>query len=142
MAKSSKEVLQPAEQYARDVINGKIVACKWVRLACERHVHDLTHAHERGLYFDPEAAQYVIDFIQMLRHSKGKWGRGKGEFIRLEPWQQFTVWVAFGWMRADGMRRFRTSYEEVARKNGKSTKAAGEGLYLAFADGEPGAEVY
>jgi len=142
MAKATKEVLHPAEQYAQDVINGKIVACKWVRLACERHVHDLEYAHERGFYFDPEAAQYVIDFIQMLRHSKGKWGRGKGEFIRLEPWQQFTIWVAFGWMRADGMRRFRTSWEEVARKNGKSTKAAGEGLYLAFADGEPGAEVY
>jgi phage terminase large subunit-like protein len=142
MAKSTKEVLHPAEQYARDVINGKIVACKWVRLACERHVHDLAHAHERGFYFDPAAAQYVIDFIQMLRHSKGKWGRGKGEFIRLEPWQQFTIWVPFGWMRADGMRRFRVIYEEVARKNGKSTKAAGEGLELAFADGEPGAEVY
>ncbi len=141
MAKK-KEVLHPAEQYARDVINGKIIACKWVRLACERHVHDLAHAHERGFFFDPEAGQYVIDFISMLRHSKGKWGRGVGEFIVLEPWQQFIVWVGFGWKRADGMRRFRTIYDEVARKNGKSTKAAGLGLYLGFADGEPGAEVY
>lgn len=142
MAKVTKEVLHPAEQYAQDVISGKIVACKWVRLACERHVHDLKHAHERGLYFDREAAEYVLQFIGMLRHSKGKWGRGKGEFIRLEPWQQFIIWVAFGWKRADGMRRFRVLYEEVARKNGKSTKAAGLGLLLAFADGEPGAEVY
>jgi len=142
MAKPTKEVLHPAEQYARDVINGKIVACKWVRLACERHVHDLKHAHKRGLYFDVEAAEYVLHFISMLRHSKGKWGRGKGEFIKLEPWQQFIIWVAFGWKRADGMRRFRMLYEEVARKNGKSTVAAGLGLLLAFADGEPGAEVY
>lgn len=141
MAKK-KEVLHPAEQYAQDVINGKITACKWVRLACERHVHDLQHAHERGFYFDKEAAEYVIRFIGMLRHSKGKWGRGIGELIVLEPWQQFIVWVGFGWKRADGMRRFRTIYDEVARKNGKSTKAAGLGLYLAFADGEPGAEVY
>ena len=141
MAKK-KEVLHPAEQYARDVINGEIVASKWVRLACERHVHDLEHAHERGFFFDPEAGQYVIDFISMLRHSKGKWGRGVGELIILEPWQQFIIWVGFGWKRADGMRRFRTIYEEVARKNGKSTKAAGLGLYLGFADGEPGSEVY
>lgn len=141
MAKK-KEVLHPAEQYARDVINGKIVASKWVRLACERHLHDLEHAHERGFFFDPEAGQYVIDFISMLRHSKGKWGRGGGEFIILEPWQQFIIWVGFGWKRADGMRRFRTIYLEVARKNGKSTVAAGLGLYLGFADGEPGAEVY
>lgn len=142
MAKRTKEALHPAEQYAQDVINGKIVACKWVRLACERHVHDLEHGHERGLYFDVDAAEYVLHFIGMLRHSKGKWGRGRGEFIRLEPWQQFIIWVAFGWMRADGMRRFRVLYEEVARKNGKSTKGAGLGLFLAFADNEPGAEVY
>lgn len=159
MEKPRKEALHPAEQYARDVIDGKIVACKWVRLACERHVHDLKHAQERGFVFDAEAAEYVLHFIGLLRHSKGKWGRGKGELIRLEPWQQFIIWVAFGWRRDNsarwiettaegqvqdthGMRRFRIIYEEVARKNGKSTKAAGLGLYLAFADGEPGAEVY
>lgn len=143
MARSSKQTLHPAEQYAQDVISGKIVACKWVRLACERHLHDLKHGHKRGLYFDVEAAEYVIRFISMLRHSKGKWGRGKGELIVLEPWQQFIIWVAFGWKRTvDGMRRFRTLYLEVARKNGKSTMSAGLGLLLAFADGEPGAEVY
>ena len=159
MAKLRKEVLHPAEQYAQDVIDGKIIACKWVRLACERHVHDLAHAQERGFIFDVESAEYVLRFIGMLRHSKGKWGRGQGEFIRLEPWQQFIIWVAFGWKRDDserwiqksadghvqdtrGMRRFRVLYEEVARKNGKSTKAAGLGLFLAFADREPGAEVY
>lgn len=141
MAKK-KEVLHPAEQYARDVIDGRVVACKWVRLACERHVHDLAHGHERGLYFDTVAAERVLHFIGLLRHSKGKWGRGKGEYIILEPWQQFIVWNVFGWKRADGLRRFRTLYEEVARKNGKSTIGAGLGLYLAFADGEPGAEVY
>ncbi len=159
MAKPRKEVLHPAEQYARDVISGKIIACKWVRLACERHVHDLAHAHERGFIFDIDSAEYALRFIGMLRHSKGKWGKGKGEFLILQPWQQFIVWVAFGWLRDNskrwiqksddgqvqdtrGMRRFRMLYEEVARKNGKSTKAAGLGLLLAFADNEPGAEVY
>lgn len=42
----------------------------------------------------------------------------------------------------DWLRRFRTAYEEIARKNGKSTIAAGVGLLLAFFDGEAGAEVY
>lgn len=142
MAKSSKEILHPAEQYARDVISGKIVACKWVRLACERHIHDLKHAHKRGLYFDVDDAERVLRFIGVLRHSKGKWGRAGGEPIILEAWQQFILWCVFGWKGADGFRRFRTFYEEVARKNGKSTIGAAIGLYLAFADGEPGAEVY
>lgn len=140
--KKAVQALHPAEQYARDVISGQIVACKWVRLACERHVHDLETAESRGLYFDADAAGRVLQFIGLLRHSKGKWGRGQGEYITLEPWQQFIIWCVFGWMRADGLRRFRTLYEEVARKNGKSTIGAGLGLYLAFADGEPGAEVY
>lgn len=48
----------------------------------------------------------------------------------------------FGWKRTDGTRRFRTSYLEVGRKNGKSTTIAGAGNYLVVADGEPGAEVY
>ena len=152
-------VAHPAEQYARNVISGKIIACKWVILACERHLYDLAHAHERGFVFDVGAAEYVIRFVELQRHSKGKWGRGRGELIKLEPWQQFIIWVGFGWKRdnssrwiqktADGvaqdtrgMRRFRVIYEEVARKNGKSTGSAPLGLYLAFADGEPGAEVY
>jgi phage terminase large subunit-like protein len=48
----------------------------------------------------------------------------------------------FGWRRSGGARRFRSAYVEIARKNGKSTLCAGIGLYLFFADGEPGAEVY
>jgi phage terminase large subunit-like protein len=138
-----KEVLHPAEQYARDVIDGRISACRWVVLACQRHVHDLEHGHERGLYFDPDDANRALTFIGLLKHSKGKWGRGGGEPIILEPWQQFIIWCVFGWKRTvDHMRRFRTLYKEVARKNGKSTIGAAIGLYLAFADGEPGAEVY
>lgn len=129
-----------AEQYIDDVMNGRAVVCKWVRLAVERHLHDLAHGHERGLYFDREAAQHAIDFFQFLRHSKGEWA---GQVVVLEPCQQFIIWVVFGWMReADHTRRFRTAYNEEARKNGKTTMAAGIGLYLFVGDGEPGAEVY
>ena len=134
-----KAVFHPAEQYAHDVVAGKITACRWVRLACERHLHDLEHGHERGLFFDRDAAERVLRFKGMLKHSKGKWA---GQNLVLEPWQQFKTWTMFGWMNADGTRRFRSAYIEVARKNGKSTDSAGDGLYLAFADGEAGAEVY
>jgi phage terminase large subunit-like protein len=48
----------------------------------------------------------------------------------------------FGWKRRDGSRKYRRVYVEVPRKNGKSTLAAGLGLYLTFADGENGSEVY
>ncbi len=39
------------------------------------------------------------------------------------------------------VRRFRTAYNEVARKMQKSTLSSGIGLYMTGADGEGGAEV-
>lgn len=128
-----------ATQYIDDVLSGRQTVCKWVRLAVERHVRDLETGHRRGLHFDETAAKKAIAFFSLLKHSKGEWAR---QTIILEPWQQFHLWCLFGWRRADGTRRFRTSYLEVARKNGKSTMAAGVGLYLLVADDEPGAEIY
>lgn len=129
----------PAEEYIDNVIAGRVVACRWVRLACQRHVDDLATGAERGLVFDREAAQHVIDFFGFLRHSKGEWA---GQVVELETWQQAILWILFGWYKDDGTRRFRTAYLECARKQGKSTLAAGVGLYLLIGDREPGAEVY
>lgn len=129
-----------ANQYVEDVISGKQVACDWVRKACERHVHDLEHGLERGIWFDVSAAERVLQFFEgFLKHSKGEWA---GKPLKLEPWQQFILGVLFGWKRSDGTRRFRTAYIEIARKNGKSLIGSGVGLYLLMADGEPGAEIY
>ncbi len=127
------------ERYVRDVLSGEQVACRWVRLACERHVRDLEEGEERGLWFDEQKAREAIAFFKLLKHSKGEWA---GRPLTLEPWQQFVVASLLGWRRTDGTRRYRTAYLEVARKNGKTTLAAGLGLYLMLADGEPGAEVY
>lgn len=137
--KSRTDESHPAEQYARDVVDGRIVSGRLLRLACERHLRDLDSGHHRGLWFDRAAAQRAIDFYGFLRHSKGEWA---GRPFALEPWQQFAIWCLFGWKRGDGFRRFRTAYAEICRKNGKSTISAGTALYLFFADNEPGAEVY
>jgi len=128
-----------AQTYIDDVLANRQVACKWVRLAVERHVKDMDTGAERGLSFDQTEAKKAIAFFSLLKHSKGEWA---GQTIILEPWQQFILWVLFGWKREDGTRRFRTAYQEIARKNGKSTIAAGVGLYLMIADNEPGAEIY
>ncbi|HKO87892.1 MAG TPA: terminase TerL endonuclease subunit [Burkholderiales bacterium] len=88
----------------------------------------------------PEKAARICSYIERLRHVKGKWG---GEPIKLEPAQKFGLACVFGWVRkSDGMRRFRTVYEEVPRKNAKTTKLAGVGAYMLTADNEWGAEVY
>lgn len=129
----------PVTAYTRRVVGGEIVTGKLVRLACERHLRDLETGRARGLHFDTAAADRAIGFFAFIRHSKGEWA---GQPVVLEPWQQFIVGSIFGWKRADGTRRFRTAYNEVARKQGKSTMTAGVGLYGLVADGEPGAEIY
>ena len=50
-------------RYATDVVEGRIVAGRLVRLACQRHLNDLAHAAEKGLVWKPEEAQRVIDFF-------------------------------------------------------------------------------
>lgn len=128
-----------AKKYIADVLSGKILACKWVKLFCKRHVNDLQHGAKRGLYFDENAGARILRFFDFLRHSKGEFA---GQHFILSDWQQAYLWVLFGWKRADGMRRFRISYLELSRKNGKSTMAAGIALYLLEGDREQGAEVY
>ena len=132
--------LHRAEQYAEDVRSGKVIACHWVKQAVERYYRDLDNAVEKGWVFSRQHAERAINFIERLKHVKGKWA---GEYLHLEPWQCFIVWNIFGWLISGTMtRRFIEAYVEIARKNGKSTFAAAIALYLEFADKEMGAEVY
>lgn len=132
-------IAQTVQSYIDGVLEGTVIAGELVRLAVQRHVDDLREGPSRGLRFDEAKAEQAIEFFSYLKHSKGEWA---GQEFKLEPWQQFIIWVLFGWMRQDGFRRFRTAYVEIPRKNGKSTVGAGVGLKLAFADGEDGAEVF
>lgn len=137
---TAKKQKNKAEQYIKDVMSGKKLVCKWTRLAVVRHVDDLKNGHKRGLYFDSDAGQDVIDFFGLLKHSKGEWA---GDFIVLEGWQEFILRCVFGWKwTKDDTRRFRTAYNEIPKKNGKTTLGAGVGNYLFIEDDEPGAEVY
>jgi len=126
-------------RYARRVVAGEIVASKWVRLACKRHLDDLETGHERGLVWDQAASEHAQAFFSFLVHSKGRWA--KQQFI-LSDWQEFLTGSIIGWKLASGERRFRIAFIELARKNGKTTWAAGLALYLLVCDGEAAAEIY
>lgn len=132
---------ESCHKYAEDVADGTILACRWIRLACQRHLHDL----ERPNFpyaFSEELANRACEFLECLPHVKGKWS-AKHETLVLQPWQCFCIASIFGWVNKEtGLRRFREVYLNVPRKNGKSPLAAGIGLYMTCADGEAGAEVY
>lgn len=94
----------------------------------------------QGCYFDEASGEFAVDFIETFcRQSKGKWA---GEPLRLLDWQKDFIMRLFGWKRADGRRRFRRAYLEVAKKNGKSTLYAAIALLLLLGDSEGAPEVY
>ncbi|CAM8037537.1 terminase large subunit [Leclercia adecarboxylata] len=133
-----------ANQYARDIVRGKTVACRYVIDACQRHLDDLAKEKtKKFLYrFDKDLAEKAAKFIQLLPHTKGEWAF-KRMPITLEPWQLFIVCSAFGWVRKGSkLRRFREVYTEIPRKNGKSAISAGVALFCFTCDDEFGAEVY
>lgn len=133
---------QIVDDYCEDVLDGTIPTGRLVRLAVRRHVADLKHGAERGLYFDERKATEACRFFpECLRHSKGEWA---GKPFILTPSQAFIAWNVFGWQRASGVRRFSRAHIEVARKGGKSEFASGVALRHGSCDDpfEPGAEVY
>lgn len=142
-----------AERYARAVVSGEVVAGKWVKAAAQRQLDDLLRSETDPTWpyvFDAEACGRICNFLQCLPHTKGRWarpvvinGRVTKPRIMLQDWQVFAYGVPFGWVhRETGLRRFRWIYDEIARKNAKSTPCAGIALYGVSADNEPGAEVY
>jgi phage terminase large subunit-like protein len=84
-------------------------------------------------------------FCELLTHTKGDYNRKP--FIPA-AWQWRRVLsplfgqVVWDWELRRYVRRYRTFYLSVARKNGKTELLAGCVLYLLCADGEAGAEVY
>jgi len=90
--------------------------------------------------FDVTSARRVLEFFtECLRHVEGELA---GRPFALEEWQVAIIANLFGWLRADGTRRYRTAFVYVPRKNGKTMLAAGVALYCGMSDGEAGPQVY
>ena len=123
-------------KYAEDVVSGKVVACQWVKLACQRFLDDLKSP---DFYFDEQKYKTITTFSGVLKHySSGAAGK---PFI-LEPWEDFIVCNIFCLYRVDTRRRkYKSAHISVSRKNGKTTLCAALGLFGLIADGEPAASV-
>lgn len=89
--------------------------------------------------YDQSKADHAVDFINLLKHTKGIW---RGVSFELLPWQDKIIRDVFGTVKDNGYRQYNTAYVEIPKKNGKSELAAGVALYLTCGDGEWGAEVY
>lgn len=141
----------PVTTYADAVVSGRVLANKWVRLACRRHLDDLKRD---DLYFDAKKAQQHIDFFRLiLRLSSGKW---EGRPFILLDFQEFIQGSVFGWYWRDPRdrwvdsagdthykrRRFEVVYFEAPKGLGKSPMAAGTVIFCAIGDGIPRSECF
>ena len=90
-------------------------------------------------YYDEEAADFAVMFIEQLCHTKGTWA---GKKFKLLEWQSQIIRDLFGVLKPNGYRQFNTAYIEIPKKNGKSELAAAVALLLCCGDGEQRAEIY
>lgn len=90
-------------------------------------------------HYDKDEADFVVNFIETLKHTKGEFYNQPFELI---DWQEQIIRDIFGILKPDGYRQFTTAYIEVPKKCGKSELAAAIALYMLCADQEQRGEVY
>lgn len=123
-------------KYAQDVVSGKQVTGKIIRLACQRYLDFMNDARYE---FRPDKCERVLSFISKLKHYQGKCA---GKPFVLEEWQKWIIYSIFGfYYKGSNERLVKKALITVGRKNGKSMQIAAIALYMLIADGEPAAQV-
>jgi phage terminase large subunit-like protein len=125
---------QRATKYAQDVVDGKLIACRWIKLACQRHLDDLKKYDSRW-QFNAAIANRVCTFIAAHKLPSGD------PFVL----QDFQVWLIsslMAWVDEGGTRKYIEALVLIAKGNGKSPLFGCLALWIAFFDGVPNAEVF
>jgi len=127
------------KEYLSQIRSGEIVVGADVRAVYERECAWMDD--ESFLYrFDEAAGERPIQYVETFcRNSKGKWA---GKPIELALFQKAKIQLVFGWLDANGKRRFREVVDIRGRKNGKSVETAAVEWYVLTSDREGGAEIY
>lgn len=133
--------LDRVTQYAVDVVEGSIVAGRYAILACQRHLDDLEKSKlaPYKYVFDIEKANDILDFAETLTIAEGE----EEIPVNLEGFQVFILGCLNGWVTKDnGYRRFRTSYVQLGRQNGKSFLNGILGTYYGAFSGYKYGQLY
>lgn len=127
-------MIDQTTQYARDIVDHKIISCEKVFQACQRHLVDLKKSDNRDYpyYFDVKKAESVIEFISSLPNPDN------GKPMKLVNFQAFIVGSLFGWKRKkDSLRRYRQATISMSRKQGKTILVAGIAIYMLMYEQHP-----
>ena len=126
-------MIDRATRHAEEVISGKTVSGELHQLSCQRHLNDLARqgTKEFPYLWKPEKSEEILEFAETLTIAEGM----SPKPVQLFDNQCFDLGVPMGWVKQNGYRRFRRSYESMARQNGKSFKNGIRGPYIALASG-------
>lgn len=130
-------------EYANSIVEGRKVANKEIKQACQRFLKDL----ENPKYdFNPKDAEFVIGIIEKtFVHQKGEDMDGyplRGKPFLLQPWQMFVVYNLLGFFhKGTKRRRFKEAFNMLPRKQGKTPFMSALGWGLGLLERRSGAEI-
>lgn len=116
-------------EYAKKVVSGEIFTGELHRLACQRHLNNLKIQNTKDFpyYWDVEKSERILKYAETLTVGEGF----EKTNVKLLGFQIFDIGCPFGWYNAKHKRRFRRSYESIARQNSKTFKNGIRGTYIA-----------
>lgn len=106
-------------KYAQDVIEGREIACKFIKLACERFIDWF---YRDDIEFDYDDVDKKIEFISKFKLTEDPY---TGQPFILLPYQQWIFANIYGWKYKGTTKRvIRNVLLLMARKQGKTQLAA------------------
>ncbi|MCH5340065.1 MAG: terminase large subunit [Acetatifactor sp.] len=122
--------------YWEAIQSRQVTVGKWIRIIYQILVEGIQNG---SWLFNAQKANKAINFIEEFCHHS----KGRNDLLKLELWQKAIVSAIFGILDpVTKYRQFREVFIVIARKNGKSLFAAALSAYMAYIDGEYGAEIY
>lgn len=140
----AKDYVKIANEYADDVISGKVVAGAEIVLACKRYKADLERDDIELRAREPNAACSIMEGFFV--HAQGEDMQGRplmGEAFILQRWEIFTTVNLLGWYYVGTeIRRFTEAFIMVARKNGKTSFVAAFSFAVGILQRQSGSTEY
>lgn len=109
-----------AYKYAKDIVDRKIKAGKYIIKECERFLSDLERQFDDDFewYFDLDTYEFIISFQEFFKFADGI---KAGQPMKMARFQEWIVGNIFCWKHKEhGYVRFTRAYIQIARKQGKS----------------------
>lgn len=131
-------------EYVRSIVEGRKLACKETKQACERFLRDL---EDPRWDFNPTDAEFCIRIIEKtFAHAQGEALDGtpmRSKPFLLQPFHKFIIYNLVGfWNAGTKIRRFHEAVIYIPRKNVKTTFTAALAWSLSLLNRRSGSKCY